>query len=125
MPAATLRPLRDGLLAVHRELLQTQRVDVERVFGRMSAGELLQASIDDLRFDWLRPLSVLVTDIDAAIADADQRDDLAAEQALVDRARRLIAPPDPETPFGARYLGALQREPGVGVAHGAVVGLLR
>lgn len=121
----TLRSLRDGLLAVHRELLQLQRVDTERIHGRMSDGEVLQASIDDMRFDWLRPLSELASDIDALLADEDRRDDLEAQQELVDRARALIAPPDAETPFGTRYLNALQREPGVGVAHGQVVQLLR
>jgi hypothetical protein len=125
VPSQTLRQLRDGLLVVHRELLQLQRIDTERLHGRMSAGEVLQASIDDLRFDWLRPLSELATEIDAVLADEDRRDDLEVEEALVDRARSLIGPPDPQTPFGHRYLQALQREPGVGVAHGRVVGMLR
>ena len=33
----------------------------------------------------------------------------------------LIAPPDPGTPFGRRYLAMLQVSPGVVMAHSAVV----
>ena len=55
--------LRAALLHLHRELLQVQRVQVEQFGGRMSAGELLQAAADDLRFSWLRELSMLLTDL--------------------------------------------------------------
>ncbi len=124
MSTASLRELRGVLLEIHRELLHGQRMNVERLYGRMSAGELLQASIDDPRFDWLRPLSELVSDIDALLADAERRDDQGARQALVDRTRALLAPPDGESAFGRRYLRALQEEPAVGVAHGRLAGAL-
>jgi hypothetical protein len=120
-----LAAVRDGILDVHRELLQHQRVDVERIYGRMSAGDLLQATISDLRFAWLRPLSELATEIDALLGDAARRGDANARDELLERARGLVAPPDPDTAFGARYVDALQREPGVGVAHGRLATLLR
>ncbi len=91
----------------------------------MSAGDLLQATIGDLRFAWLRPLSELATEIDALLGDAERRDDADARERLLERARALIAPPDPATAFGARYMDALQREPGVGIAHGRLASLLR
>jgi hypothetical protein len=125
MAAPSLRDLRDALLAVHRELLQAQRADHERLYGRMTESELLQAVVTDLRFDWLRPLSRLATDIDALLADPERRDEPVAAAELVDRARGLLAPPDPGAPFGGRYLRALQDEPGVGVAHGRLAALLR
>jgi hypothetical protein len=104
------RALRIALLELHRELLQAQRVEVERYGGRMSAGELLQAAADDLRFDWLRTLSQLIAELDAA----DEPDRIAA---TVARARELLAPPDATTTFGARYLRALQDHPSVVMAH--------
>jgi hypothetical protein len=43
---------------------------------------------------------------------------------LVGRARELLAPPDPDTPFGARYLRALQDHPEVVMAHRDVIAAL-
>jgi hypothetical protein len=103
--------LRTALLSLHRELLQAQRVESERLGGRMSAGEVLQAAADDLRFDWLRTLSQLIAELDAA---GDEPERVTAALA---RARELLAPPDPATPFGARYLRALQDHPAVVMAH--------
>ncbi len=65
MATGTLAEVRALMLDLHRELLQHQRLDVERIYGRMTAGDLLQATVSDLRFAWLRPLSELVTEIDA------------------------------------------------------------
>src|SRR3954449_6759341 len=98
---------RTQLLELQRRLLQAQRVQVERFAGRMSAGELLQAATDDLRFSWLTQLSALIARLDQAHSDGD--DD--ATQAALAEARELIAPPDPDTYFGARYLQMLQDHP--------------
>jgi hypothetical protein len=43
------RALRTALTALHKELLEAQRVQAERFGGRMSAGAVLQAAADDLR----------------------------------------------------------------------------
>jgi hypothetical protein len=104
---------RTALLELHRVLLQHQRVLVERVGGRMSASELLQAATDDLRFSWLQTLSGPITAFDAARADEDP----AAAEAALDAVRALIAPPDDATPFGRVYLRALQDDPAVVMAH--------
>jgi hypothetical protein len=111
------RALRGALLVLHKALLDAQRIQAERIGGRMSAAETLQAAAEDLRFDWLRSLSELVGDLDEALSagDTDQ------VQAIVVRARALLAPPDASTSFGARYLEALQSEPAVVFAHRDVV----
>ncbi len=116
MPADTAA-LRSALRDLHRELLAAQRVDAERITGRMTSGEVLQAAIDDLRFDWLRTLSEAMGALDAAVAG---KEGPTVDEAL-GRLRALLAPPDESTPFGARYLRALQRHPGVVLAHGDVV----
>src|SRR3712207_861170 len=102
--------VRTALLALHRELLEAQRIDAERFGGRMSAADVLQAAIDDPKFDWLRTLSELVTQLDGAESEAEA-------EAVADRVRGLLAPPDEGTPFGRQYLRALQRHPGVVLAH--------
>ena len=104
---------RRALLDLHRHLLQAQRIEAERFSGRMTPGELLQAAAADLRFAWLKELSELIAALDQAQADEDAE----ASAALLARARALLAPPDPDTPFGARYLRALQDDPDVVLAH--------
>ncbi len=123
MPA--VQQLRRALLDLHRELLETQRRDAEVFGGRMTGAEVLQAAADDLRFSWLRTVSQLVSEADAALAAAeDDAARAAAEEDLVERSRALLAPPDGATAFGARYLRALQEHPQVVLAHRDVVAAL-
>lgn len=112
--------MRDALLALHGELLAEQRIQAERLGGRMSASEVLQAAADDLRFDWLKELSELIAALDQARAEKDA----GATEAAIARARGLLDPPDPGTAFGARYLRALQDHPGVVLAHRDVTAAL-
>jgi hypothetical protein len=115
-----LAPLRAALLELHRRLLGAQRIQAERFGGRMTASEALQAAADDLRFSWLKELSELI----AALDEATSEGDADAAGALAARAGELIAPPDPGTPFGARYLSVLQEEPAVVLAHRDVTAAL-
>jgi hypothetical protein len=117
---AELRSLRRALLELHRELLEAQRIEVERFGGRMSASETLQAAVDDLRFSWIRTVSAVVSELDEALR-ADEHQSQAAVDCVVQQARDLFVPPDPDTSFGARYLRALQDHPGVVLAHRDVV----
>ena len=113
LKTSDVAPARTALLELHRRLLQAQRIQAERFGGRMSAGELLQAAAEDLRFSWLTQLSQLIARLDQARADADAD----AIQAALAKARALLAPPDPDTGFGARYLQILQEHPDVVFAH--------
>jgi hypothetical protein len=114
------RALRQALLELHRVLLDGQRIEAERFGGRMTSAELLQAAADDLRFSWLKELSELISGLDEARA----QDDAEARAALVARAKARLAPPDPETAFGARYLRALQEQPAAVLAHRDVTAAL-
>ena len=102
--------VRAALLELHREILRAERVTLERIHGRMGAAEFLQVAADDPKLAWLLPLSELVVAFDEEEADGE---------ALVARARMLLTPPDPATPFGRRYLSLLQRSPEVVLAHRA------
>jgi hypothetical protein len=118
---ADVASVRRALLELHRLLLEAQRRQTERFGGRMSASEVLQAAAEDLRFAWLKELSELIAALDQARSDADAD----ASQALIGRARALLAPPDLETAFGARYLRAPQDHPDVAMAHRDVTAALR
>jgi hypothetical protein len=115
------RAARSALLTLHKELLDAQRIQAERIGGRMSAGEVLQAAAEDLRFDWLRTLSQLIAELD----EASQAGEPERVDAVMARARELLAPPDAATAFGARYLRALQDHPAVVLAHRDVVHALK
>lgn len=107
--------VRAALLELHREVLRAERVTLERIHGRMGAAEFLQVAADDPKLAWLVPLSELVVAFDEEDAD---------EEALVARARALLSPPDPASPFGRRYLSLLQRSPEVVLAHRAGTDML-
>jgi hypothetical protein len=117
-----IQPLRSALLELHRVLLAHQRLEAERVGGRMSASELLQAAAEDLRFSWLQELSTLIAALDEAVGDEEAGPE--AVEAIVDRARTLIDPPDEATGFGKRYLRALQEDPAAVLAHRDVTAAL-
>jgi hypothetical protein len=123
--AERLGAVRPRLLDLHRELLAAERADLERFQGRLTDAEFLQIATDSLRLAWLSPLLELIVEVDEML-EADGRDPAEAPapedaQALIDRARALVAPPDAETPFGRRYLVMLQRNPGIVMAHSALL----
>ena len=112
--------LRRSLLELHRLLLQHQQRQVEKINGRMSPGEVLQAATQDLRFSWINELFEPIAALDAAVSDGDE----AAADAAVARVRALVVDPDPESAFGRRYLQVLQDEPDVVLVHRDVTAAL-
>lgn len=74
-PESTPQPdataLRTGILNLHRELLNSQVIEVERATGRaMGPNDILKSALEDPRFAWLRDLSGLAADLDAEISEA-------------------------------------------------------
>jgi hypothetical protein len=124
MAGERLATVRLRLVDLHRQLLVSERVDLERFEGRLSGSEFLQIATDRLRLAWLLPLSGLIVEIDEAL---EEPSDVAGEtsETLLGKVRTLLVPPSPLTPFGRRYLGILRRRPEVVVAHGALVAALR
>jgi hypothetical protein len=124
-PDERLLAVRPQLLELHRQLLEAERADMERFQGRLTGAEFLQVATDSLRLAWLGPISELIVEIDEKLeGKGRESEDAGAEDeagALIDRARALVAPPSAETPFGRRYLGMLQRHPGVVMAHSALL----
>ena len=118
-----LGDVRLGLLRLHKTLLEMERTDYEKVFGRVTAGELLQLVINHAQFGWLRLISALVVEIDEAL-NGDEPATLNDFETLISQARSLLTSPEDEE-FKTKYQAALQREPGVVMAHSAVVQMLR
>lgn len=128
MADAGLGELRHGLVRLHKALVDSERVEYERINGRLSAGELLQRIINDPFFAWLRPVSELVVRIDELL-DADEPPGDDEARAVRGAARALLTPQEPglslgPPTFGTRYHEAIQRDPAVVLAHGRVSRLL-
>jgi hypothetical protein len=112
-----LNDLRDGLLRLHTALLASQRASYERDVARIaSTGQYLGLVMNDPWFAWLRDLSQFIVMIDELL---DQKEPEAAPDAdqLIGRARELISPSEDGGPFARRYFEAMQRDPGVILAH--------
>ena len=114
-----LRNLRNKLLRLHQVLLDTERITYEQVRGRVSSGELLQLVIEHEQFAWLHRISELVVQIDEML-QADEPVSLDDIQNLITYARTLLTPSETGNAFARKYYNALQREPGVVLAHAEV-----
>ena len=123
----TLKQLRQGLLRVHKILLELERTGYERARGRISNSyEFLQLVLKDPWFDWLHRLSELIVQIDETLATIGS-DTPASENdalALIARAKLLLAPSESGNEFQKNYFLALQQSPDVVLLHSEVTRLL-
>jgi hypothetical protein len=116
--------LRRTLLHLHKTLLDWERAAYERVHGRTSPGELLKVAMEDAQFAWLRPISELIVRIDESL-EMDAPDIPVDLDALITRARAIVAPDETGSPFARRYHDALQDLPDAVFAHRAVTNVLK
>ena len=122
---ARLTTLRQTLLALHKALLEDAKAAYELDRGRVSSpGQLLQLVISDPWFAWLHQISELIVRMDEAAA-ANGATTEADATALVEQIDRLLVPSETGDAFARRYYEALQRQPAVVLAHGAVRRALR
>jgi len=115
--------LRLDLLRLHKTLLEMERINFEKRFGRVNSGELLQLVLNDAQFAWLRMISALVVEIDEVL-NGDEPATLNDFEDLISQARLLFTSPGNEE-FKTKYEAALQRESAVVIAHSAVMQMLR
>jgi len=107
-----LRGVSRALLRLHKALLDDERVQFERVRGRIeSSGEFLQLVLHDEWFAHLRPLSALMVQIDELL-DAKAATKEEAD-ALITQARAMLKPSETGSEFERRYYAAIQRDPDV------------
>ncbi len=119
-----LMELRNGLLRIHKTLLDSERGIYERDVERISSsGQMLHLLMHDPWFAWLHELSELVVRIDELL---EAREPAAPDDAdvMVVEARRLLSPTENGGGFGGRYFEAIQRDPDVVLAHAQMVRLL-
>ena len=122
-----LKVLRQGLLRLHKTLLDLERRDYERARGRIgNSYEFLQLVLKDPWFDWLHRLSELIVQIDETLDSHSESPATEADaKALIERAKALLVPAETGSEFQKNYFLALQQSPDVVLLHSEVIKLLR
>jgi len=120
-----LLQIRNALVDLHKALVDTERLSYEKTAGTIeSPNHFLQLLIRDPWFAWLHPLSQLIVAMDEAL---DEKEPLtsASMNVLADQTRLLLVASEDGEGFSKHYFDALQRDPGVVLAHAEVAKLLR
>ncbi len=119
-----LTGLRNGLLRLHKALLDSERARYDRDVERIrSTGQLFSLVLNDPFFAWLRELSELIAIIDEHLY-GEERASSEAGEALRERALILLTPDEDGAGFRRRYFEAIQRDPDVVLAHAQAVRVL-
>jgi hypothetical protein len=118
---AQLTALRNGLLRLHKVALDSERAIYERDIERIrSSNHFLELVMHDPWFAWLHELSELIVLIDEALDAEEPLTEQDAER-LRKQARSLLVPAEDGKGFAKQYYQALQRDPGVVIAHGEMM----
>ncbi len=125
-PIATLKAVRNGLLGLHRSLIESEKQVYEKSTGQsVNPGTLLQLLVNDPWFEWLRPFSILIAGIDEAVFDKKQPITPDLARTLLGETRKIVSPDPADRGFGETYRAALQRDPDVLAAHGELLKQLK
>lgn len=112
-----LTDLRNGLLKLHKTLLDSERSVYERDVARItSTGQYLNLVLNDPWFAWLHELSEFIVLVDETL-DFEEPATPADGDRLIARARELVSPSENGSAFARSYFEAMQRDPGVVLAH--------
>ncbi len=121
----SLEEVRHALLALHKTLVDSERVTYEKTVGAIrSPNQFLQLLTTDPWFAWLQPLSQLIVSIDEALDSKDEPLTQATVDATIKEANLLLSPSETGEGFSHHYFDALQRDPDVVIAHADVMKLL-
>ena len=124
LAAARLRAIRLALLALHKELIEAERVRYERTHGRIRTGQqALRLVLQDPWFAWLRPLATLIVEMDERL-DADEPVHAAGVEGYAQQVRTLLSGELAGDGFRREYHRMLQEVPAVVLAHGRLAKLL-
>ena len=119
-----LSDLREALLRLHKTLLDWERSGYERIHGRQTSNDLLNALLNDPQFAWLRPISQLIVRIDELLGEKTppMRNDV---EAVVSQVKALTSPNAEGNIYERRYDTVLQEHPDAVFAHRDVLKLLK
>jgi hypothetical protein len=120
MPDSTrerLKNLRNGLLRLHKSLLDSEKASYERDVARItSTGQYLGLVLNDPWFSWLHDLSQFIVLIDETL-DFEEPATAADADRLIQQARDMVSPSEEGAGFRRRYFEIMQRDPAAVLAH--------
>src|ERR1700754_4409118 len=106
-----LKNIRNGMLRLHKYLMDSERAAYERDVARIhTTGQYLDLVLNDPWFAWLRELSGLIVAIDETLDRKEPQADDVDAALLIARSRELISPSENGSGFGRRYYEAMQRD---------------
>ncbi|MEX0269174.1 hypothetical protein AB3R30_08520 [Leptolyngbyaceae cyanobacterium UHCC 1019] len=120
-----LREVRQGFLRLHKALLDAERETYEQHFGKIQTnGEFFQLVISHEWFDWLRPMSQFIVQVDELL---DDKAAIAASQIqdLLQQAKTLLKASEDGTLSEQRYDQAIQRSPDIAFMHAVLLNTLK
>jgi hypothetical protein len=120
IPVAELQQAAQALRALHRALVASVQVGFEKLHGRVRGpGALLQLVLDDPLFTWLRPMSLLITQLDELLDDEAAIDPQQLAE-ILSTLERWTSNRGEGGELAANYLALLQTDPDVVMAHAAL-----
>jgi hypothetical protein len=117
-----LQSLSKSLLALHKTLLDSERVGYEESFGKIDTpAAFFQLVTGDPWFAWLRQLSAFIVAVDERLGEKNHPVTKPETDEFVARARALLTPEQTGLGFGYHYHNAMQRDPDVILAHAGLM----
>jgi hypothetical protein len=106
-------------------LLHSERAVYEQFYGRISSsGEFFRLVTEHEWFDWLRPMSQFIVEIDEALKGKEPTT-LGQVEHLLSKGRALLNPSETGTAPEKRYYRAIQRDPDIALMHAEATKLLQ
>ncbi len=120
-----LRELRAVLLRLHKALLHSEKAIYEQFYGRIpTSGEFFRLVIEHDWFNWLRPMSQFIVQIDDVL-NSKEPTTLGQAEELLEKARTMLQPSIEGTSAERRYYRAIQRDPDIALMHAEATRLLQ
>jgi hypothetical protein len=121
-----LKQARIQLLRLHKALLDAEKITYEIEHGPIASNmEFFGLVLNHEWFQWLRPISGLIAEIDEAIGN--KKDPIVPHIAIVylDRLTTVVIVNPTDDAHGAKYYEAIERDPNVAQRHIELVQILQ
>ena len=123
-----LKLFRNNLLKLHKILLESERIRYEQVNGPIkNKGVFFKLVISDDAFDWLRPISKFIVQVDEFLGAKEPPENPEETAAILLEKGRLMMKPDEHsvTPLAAKYFEAIQADPDVALMNAEITKIFR
>ncbi len=121
-----LKAARRQLLQLHKALLDAEKITYEIAHGPIASNmEFFNLVLNHEWFQWLRPLSGLIAEIDEAIGNKKEPIVPSIAVVYLDRLTTVIIVNPTDDGHGAKYYEAIERDPDVARLHVELVQILQ